>query len=152
MSGSSASESAGDGSDYEGEDEGEDGEGEVGEDDRIREERLAKERELREREKEKEERDRRRAEAVAAAARLPPPNDFVEELASIAWLPVHVTPPDDLLPWKVITCRLPRVCTLVVVFCLNFLRDSHHVGVFVGSTGFVLGTAMKREGSAVVCG
>lgn len=110
LSESSASESAGDGSDYEGEDEGEDEEGEVEEDDRVQEERLAKERELREREKEKEERDRRRAEAVVAAARQPPPNDFVEELASISWLPVHVTPPDDLLPWKVITARLPLVC------------------------------------------
>ena len=108
LSVSSASESGGDGSDYEGEDEGsgaEDAE-EEGED-RIREDR---EMEMRQREKEKEERDRRRAEAVAAAARQPPPNDFVEELASIAWLPVHVMPPDDLLPWKVTAVRLPRVC------------------------------------------
>lgn len=118
LSGSSASESADDGSDYEEEDEGEDKEGGDEEDDRIRGERLARERKLREREKEKEERDRRRAEAVAAAARLPPPNDFVEELASISWLPVHVTPPDDLLPWKVSAARLPRVCAymLVLVF------------------------------------
>ena len=126
LSGSSASESADDGSEYEGEDGGEDEEGEVEEDDRIREERLAKERELREREKEKEERDRRRAEAVAAAARLPPANDFVEELASIAWLPVHVTPPDDLLPWKVSTARLPRVCACSCWFSVYTLCNHLH--------------------------
>lgn len=56
-----------------------------------------------ERRRERKERDRTRAEAAAAAALRPPPNGFVEELASIAWLPVYGRSPNDLLPWKV--CR-----------------------------------------------
>ena len=57
--------------------------------------------EQRERKKEKRERQRARAKAAEAAARKPPPNAFVEELTSIAWLPVHSKAPNDLLPWKV---------------------------------------------------
>lgn len=56
--------------------------------------------EQRERKKEKRERQKARAEAIMAA-RPPPPNNFVEELASIVWLPVHTKAPNDLLPWKV---------------------------------------------------
>lgn len=34
-------------------------------------------------------------------ARRPPPNAFVEELNSIAWLPVHARATNSLMPWKV---------------------------------------------------
>lgn len=50
---------------------------------------------------ERKERAKARVEAAAAAWRKPPPNDFVEELTSIAWLPVYARSPNDLLPWKV---------------------------------------------------
>lgn len=66
-----------------------------------REAKIAVAMERRERRRERKERDNARAAAVAAALRLPPPNEFVEELASIAWLPVHGRAPNDLLPWKV---------------------------------------------------
>lgn len=80
-----------DGEDGSGDDEG--GEG--------REAKMAAAAERRERKRERKERDNMRAAAAAAASRAPPPNEFVEELASIAWLPVHGRAPNDLLPWKV---------------------------------------------------
>lgn len=70
------------------------------EDDEDRDEARERRAEQRERKKEKRERQKARAEAMLAA-RPPPPNSFVEELAAIVWLPVHAKAPNDLLPWKV---------------------------------------------------
>lgn len=70
------------------------------EDDEDRDEARERRAEQRERRKEKRERQKARAEAMLAA-RPPPPNNFVEELTSIVWLPVHAKAPNDLLPWKV---------------------------------------------------
>lgn len=61
-------------------------------------------------ERERERRERQEARAAAAAVQPPPPNEFVEELCSIAWLPVHARATNHLLPWKVgvAPCFLPR--------------------------------------------
>lgn len=76
--------------------------------------------ERRERRREKKERDRTRADAAAAAALRPPPNGFVEELASIAWLPVYGWSPNDLLPWKVCLGAIVVVASVesVVISCV----------------------------------
>lgn len=90
--------SSGSGSEY-GSESGGEGE-ELEEVERDREEQRARTKERREREREVEERNKARA-AAADAMRSPPQNDFVEELATISWLPVHARAPNDLLPWKV---------------------------------------------------
>lgn len=47
------------------------------------------------------ERERQKERAAAAAVRPPPANTFVEQLCSIAWLPVLATLTNPLLPWEV---------------------------------------------------
>lgn len=94
-----------------------------------REDKIAAAAERRERRRERHERDKMRAAAAAAAMRLPPPNDFVEELASIAWLPVHGKAPNDLLPWKV--CKTVVFLPAVAISCL-FLCVIHRCFFFFG--------------------
>lgn len=100
LSVSSASES---GSDYE--NGNGDGKGGYSEDEEEREHRRgaakARRTERKERERENKERVKKRIEAAAKAMQRAPMNDFVEELTTIAWLPVHAKAPNDLLPWKV---------------------------------------------------
>lgn len=47
------------------------------------------------------ERERQKERAAAAAVQPPPANKFVEQLCSIAWLPVLATTTNPLLPWQV---------------------------------------------------
>lgn len=97
-------------SDYDDEDDGEELSG-LEED----EEERAHRREM-ERTESLERRERARARE-ALAALTPPPNQFVEELNKIAWLPVHAAPINPLMPWKV---RVRRSNSRVGV--LAFLR------------------------------
>lgn len=77
-------------------------------------------------ERERERRERQKARAAAATVRSPPANDFVEELCSIAWLPVHAKATNHLLPWKVgvVLCLLPARTTTSAHFVQGALSPS----------------------------
>lgn len=93
------------------------------EDDEEREHRreARRERKREEWERQKERKGRQIARAKAAeAAQPPPPNDFVEQLKSIAWLPVHARAPNELLPWKV--WARAHVCVFFFFFCSTIDR------------------------------